>query len=109
MYKKIPISKENYYKAALTIINPLGLNLTPFELDLLSVMLQNSFFVLTRATRKTLRGIIDSDQFTFNNYIKRLKDKGILVSKGSDLIVNEALVEQLEDKEIHIVFETNDS
>ena len=105
----IPIKKEHYYKASLLIFNQLGLSLTELELNLLSTLFSQGYFIITREVRSKLRDILNIDQFTLNNYIKRLKDKGVLVKSDDSLQVNQSLQTKLKDKEIHITFDIYDS
>lgn len=105
----IPIKKENYHKAILLIFNQLGLNLTELELNLLASMFNNGIKVITKDIRKSLRESMNIDQFTFNNYIKRLKDKGILIKEEDKLKINPSLENKVKDKEVHIIFNLYDN
>lgn len=109
MKYRIPIKKDNFHKASLMIFNQLGLNLTELELNLLSTMLSNGFFIITKEVRVKLRELLKVDTFTLNNYVKRLKDKNIIVKENNELKINENLKEKVNDKEIHIIFDLYDN
>lgn len=102
----IPTTKEKYYKAALKVINCF-LNLTDYELDIIVTMLNYNIKYLTKDTRARLREILKSDTATFNNYIKRLKDKKALVESEEGLEVNPNIVNSVSDGEITIKFNVN--
>lgn len=102
----IPTTKEKYYKAALKVINCF-LNLTDYELDIIVTMLNYNIKYLTKDTRARLRELLKSDTATFNNYIKRLKDKKALVESEEGLEVNPNIVNSVSDGEITIKFNVN--
>lgn len=108
MKRIIPISKDKYVKAILMIVNQMGLQMTDLELNIIVSSINHNMKVLNKTTRNDLRSILGLDRFTFNNYIKKLKDKGVLVQSEKDLIVNKALLDTIEDKEVHLIFEVND-
>lgn len=90
MKYEIPIKRETYHLAVLKMLNPF-LNLTDYEMEIISAMLKNEILILTSITRKNLKGILNKDTFTFNNYIKRLKDKGTLIKTEKGLELNSGL------------------
>lgn len=104
MNRTIKISKDKYYKAALTIVNSF-LNLTDYELEIIVEMLKNNIKTLTTETRLQLRELTSSNVHSFNNYIKRLKDKEVLIDTSYGLAINPNIVNSIEDKEISIKFE----
>lgn len=108
MKRIIKIDKDKYVKAILLVINQLGLNMTPTELAIIVASINHNLLIFNTITRSKLKDILGIDNFTFNNYVKKLKDKGILAKYNKDLEVNKTLLEYVEDKEIHLTFEIND-
>lgn len=80
----IEVSRSNHHKAALSIVNCF-LKLTDFELDLIVGMLNNNIKVLNTKNRKKLRDQLDLNVYTFNNYIKRLKDRKYIIATKDGL------------------------
>jgi hypothetical protein len=104
MTHTIPVSKENYYKAVLITISPYIGNLTDYEVNFLTAMLKHKIKALGTEDRKALLEILDTDIYTLNNYIKRLKDKGTIIESSGGLIINPALINNIDDKQITIKF-----
>jgi hypothetical protein len=109
MEYKVPVKKEHYYKAILLVFSQLGLNLTGLELDIVANMLTRGFTGLNKDFRKIIREQLDINQFTFNNYIKRLKDKGVLIKEKDILKLNPQLEDRVKDNKVHITFEVYDN
>lgn len=109
MKRIIKISKDKYVKAILLIVNQMGLNMTPYELNIIVASINYNMLVFNSVAREALKSILDMDRYTFNNYIKKLKDKGILTKYDKDLEVNRGLLTYIKDKEIHLIFEVDDS
>lgn len=97
----IQVSKIKCYKAALSIVNCF-LKLTDFELDLIVGMLNNDIKVLNTNNRKILRDLLNTNVYTFNNYIKRLRDRGYLVEVSDGLELHSNIIAAANDKEIVI-------
>lgn len=108
MEYKVPVKKENYYKAILLIFNQLGLNLTDLELDIITNVLTMSKGS-SKELRKTIREKLDVSTHTLNNYIKRLKDKGVLIKEKDILKLNPQLEDRVKDNKVHITFEVYDN
>lgn len=104
MNRTIKISKDKYYKAALTIVNSF-LGLTTYELNIVVNMLKYDIKTLTTESRIKLRELTKSNVHSFNNYIKRLKDKEVLIETSYGLAVNPNIVNSIADQEINIKFE----
>lgn len=109
MKYNIPVKKEYYFKAILLIFNQLGLNLTDLEISIIESMLSRGISIINKEIRKIVREYLNIDQFTFNNYIKRLKDKGVLIKEKDILRINPQLEEKVKDKEVHIIFDIYDN
>lgn len=103
MNKEIKISKDKYYKAILSVINCF-LNLTDYELELVVNMLNHNIKTLTTETRAQLRTLTKSNVHSFNNYIKRLKDKEVLIETSYGLGLNPNITNSIADKEVNIKF-----
>lgn len=97
----ITVSKSNSHKAALSIVNCF-LKLTDKELDLIVGMLNQDTKVLNTSNRKKLRDSLGTSVFTFNNYIKRLRDRGYLLEVAGSLELHPKLIAAANDKEIVI-------
>lgn len=103
----ITVKRENYYKDMLTAINCF-LNLTKQEINILSVLLTNNMTELTEDSRSIIRETMNKSSFNINNYIKRLKNKGVFIPIEGKYIVNPSLLESLSTGEIHIQFNIKD-
>jgi hypothetical protein len=88
---KIPVTQESLCKAVLTILN-FKLGLSEKEVEVLAVMLNHRITVVDSSARLLIRKVLDRDKFSTNNYIKRLKDKKILIQDGKTLSVNPSII-----------------
>lgn len=80
METRIPVTKDSIYKAILMLSNvPFNLNLSKLEIDIVSTWLQYKVYVIDIGARDLIRKVLDKDKFNTNNYIRRLKSKGIIV------------------------------
>ena len=104
---QVPIKKDKFYKAALKLINCFIGNLTEYELDIISTMLNYRITKLNKETRAYVKGVLKSDTAVFNNYIKRLKDKGVLVDNEGELELSKGIVNAVAKDEITIKFDVN--
>lgn len=100
---QIPVSKENYNKAMIKVLNCF-LNLTDYEINILSTMLNSNIKVLSTDSRKQLRTLMDTDTYTFNNHIMKLRKSNTLVATKFGLAINPNLLNTLTDKKINIEF-----
>ena len=107
MKYNIPTQKDSYPLALIKGLNCF-LNLTEFELAIVSNMLKYEMATLTVANRKKLREVIGKGEYTTNNYIKKLKDKKVLVSKEGKLGLNESILTPYRDREIVLKFNLAD-
>ena len=106
----IPTNKQRYFLQYLTIINPIVLRLSPMQLKVLagllyfnyeyrmhSVELRNKL-LSSAATKKSVRDFINESYMdkesvpisegNFNNLMKELRKKKIVVGKGKDIVIN---------------------
>lgn len=100
---EIPVEPKAYHKAILMIINtPLNLNLSKFEIDILACILNHNMETINADSRKTIANELNKDNFNINNYIVRLRDKGILITKPADknLYVNPKVIDLVRDNNI---------
>ena len=106
MIQNIPISKTGYNKAMLKALNGF-LDLTDFEMEILTCMLNREINTLNRENRLEVRLELNKSECTFNNYIKKLKDKSLLISNEQGLIINPVILSSNKDKEITFKFNVN--
>lgn len=104
---KIPVNNYSVYKAILTIIN-FSLKLSNVEIDILATLFKYGYHTITVEARDILRKALDKDQYTINNYIKRLKDKKMLLeTDNKEIVVNSDLKDVVESRKIVFSFDTN--
>jgi len=103
MESTINISREKYYKAMLTVMSGL-VNMTEFEIEVIAKMFLNDIKALDKTTRLELRLLLDTSEYNFNNYIKKLKKKSILIETPSGLEVNSKITDAIQDQELIIKF-----
>ena len=110
MEYNIPVERKDYYKAILMVIN-FNLNLSNLEMDILSILLNNGLTVVNIDARDLLRKELNKDKFITNNYIKRLRDKGVLLSndKNKDLNINPNILSIIKDGKISFEFEIHET
>ena len=99
----IPVKQENYVRAVLETLTPF-LKLTEYEREIISQMLTSNIKTINTKTRQDLITLLDTDYYTLANYLKKLKDKHILVDTGYGLALSAELANSLYDKEINISF-----
>jgi len=103
MERTISISKDKYYKAMLNVMSGL-VNLTSFEIEVIATMFNHNIKALDKITRLELRLLLDTSEYNFNNYIKKLKQKKVLIETDKGLEVNQNLTSAIEDQELTIKF-----
>lgn len=111
MEYKVTIDKDNFSKTVLTILNSgLSLNMHELEIDILATLLKNGITTINAKSRTIIRTTLDKDKFTTNNYIKKLKDKHLLVedSKNKDLHIHPTIVGAVKHREHSFKFDTVD-
>jgi len=74
---KVLKDKKEYYSE---VLNKL-LDLSSFELDILLTMLESNRLEVNTDTREHIRKVLNKNKAVTNNYIKRLRTKGIFVNK----------------------------
>ena len=103
MEYKIPVTKDNICKAIITVLN-FKLGLSPIEVDILSIMLNNKITIVDTHARGIIRTVLDRDKYSTNNYIKRLKDKKIILQDGRKLFINPTIIALCAEKIISFNF-----
>lgn len=104
---KIPTLKGKGKRALLMMLRPYINNPTETEVDILSEMLEYKIYTLNKNNRVVIRTKLDINKFTFNNYLKRLKDKGLVLFDKTDnlLKLNPSIISLTKDNilkvEIH--------
>ncbi len=107
MEYKIKVNKYSIYKAILTIAN-FSLKLSPMEIDILATLFKYGFYTITAEARDILRKALDKDQYSINNYIKRLKEKNMLLEgEDKEIHINPSLKQIVESNEITFKFDTD--
>jgi len=91
MEYKIKVNKDNIYKGILTLFN-FTFKLSELEIDLISVMLQNKISTIDTTSREILRKVMNKSKFDINNYIKRLKEKKIILQDDKKLYINPSII-----------------
>lgn len=103
MERVIPVKQQDLIKAILMILNtPYNFNLSNMEIDIVSCMLNHNMQIIDLANREIIRMELDKDKFNLNNYIVRLRDKGMVIVKPADknLYVNPNLYDLIKDNKI---------
>lgn len=108
MVKVFNLTKDKYYKQALIILNSF-LGLTDYELNIIIVMMSNNIKSINKHTRDGVRDLVGASTASFNNYIKRLKDKKALVLTDEGLEVNSGIIDSLSDNQINIQFNIHEN
>lgn len=107
MEYKIKVNKYSIYKAILTLIN-FNLKLSGMEIDIMATLFKYGFYTINAEARDILRKALDKDQYSINNYIKRLKEKNMIIEdEYKKLHVNPNLKQIVESKEITFKFDTD--
>jgi len=110
MEYNISVEDGNYYKAAVKLIDCIsGLNLTKFETTIVVSMLENKLYKINPETRMMLIKKLNKDQYNINNYIKKLKDKKVLVGVNKDIYLNKGILEAISDKKLIIRLNVHDN
>lgn len=99
MHYPITVKQSTYHKAILLILN-FNLKLTNTELDIVSIVLDNTDQVLDSKVREVIRLKLNKDKFTINNYIKRLIDKGIFIRTTDSIQINPSILEIVKDNKV---------
>lgn len=108
MTNTIPISSKDYSQHILRIIGAMiPNNLTDFEIKILSTMIDNDIKTLDTDTRLKVRLLIDTSEYNFNNYIKKLKEKGILIETKYGLGIHPNVLNAVHDRELVIKYNVN--
>ncbi len=107
MELKVPVRIVNNNKAKLTLLNCFLKNLTNSELEIVATMLDTGLLELTSENRSTLKTSLKMNVYNFNNYIKKLTDKGILfLPKDSKILVLHPKVKEFTtDNKITVEFQ----
>ena len=98
----IPVKDKN--RIMIKMISPIIGNLTNTEVDILVSIADLKIVTLNKDTRTDVRMSLNMDKFNFNNYIKKLKNKKILLDNESDLLVNPKILNMLKHESLNINF-----
>lgn len=111
MEHRIPVTKESIYKAILMLANvPFNLNLSKLEIDIVSTWLEHKMYTIDISARDLIRKVLDKDKFNTNNYIRRLKSKGIIIQADDSkkLYLNPRLASIVNTDTITFKFDISD-
>lgn len=103
MVQEFKFKKDKYYKAILKLVN-VFIGLTDYELNIIATMLINNIKTLDTASRHIVKEKMNANVATFNNYIKRLKDKKCLIETNEGLIISDNILNAIEDGKVDITF-----
>lgn len=109
MEYKIPVKENNRYKQMLNILN-FSLKLSDLEIDIISTLLNKGISVINTESREVVRLALNKDKFITNNYIVRLKDKGVLIpiKDSKDLALDPGLLKTVKDSKVSFELIIND-
>jgi len=113
MKLQLQVSKENFYSKYYQTINGI-LKLTNKELAIL-VLLSNSKQLGTTDkelfssnSRKLIAETLSISKFNLNNYIKSMKDRGIIIKQEKSLAINPAVYKDISNTNlIDLIFTFN--
>jgi biotin operon repressor len=99
------VDKNKYHKAILQIYN-FNLKMSDLELDIISTLIANNLSEVNADSKDILRQKLDVSKFMLNNYIKRLKDKGILIPIEDNIgyTINPNIVNLTKDPNVSFEF-----
>ena len=105
MTYKILVNKEQYYTSVLQAFNPI-LGLSKKEIQILNCVLSNGQTSMSTLNREHVRKTIGITKYSLNNYIGRLRIKGILYKDKSNktLTIHSGLVDNLNKGKIEYNF-----
>lgn len=99
----LPILQKTKY--LIQMLNPIMGNLTDTEIDILVVIADKQISIINKDTRTEVRMTLNMDKFNFNNYIKKLKEKKVLIEINRlSLKVNPNILHILKHDSINISF-----
>lgn len=109
MEYEIPVTKDNLTEVILTILN-FNLGMSKLEIKIIATLLDNGYIKVNIDARDIIRKVLDLDKFSTNNYIKRLRTKGILLEKPNDkqFYINPGILQAVESKDLSFKFNVND-
>lgn len=99
---KIPVKKGGSKKFMLELLRPVISEPTSVEIKILADMLENETYILTRDNRVALRERLNIEKLTFNNYLQRLKAKGLIITNNKKLMINPMLISATKGNVINI-------
>lgn len=102
MEHNITIDKSRHAKAALSIINCF-LKLSNRELEIIVAILDNNIKEINKQTREVIKESIDIDNYGLNNYLLKLRNKGIIINNK----LSDKIIEASKDQEIIIKINVN--
>lgn len=100
---EIPVKKEGVSKAILRLLSTFQ-NFSNYEINLMTTMLNNNIKSLDTPSRKKVRTLMNSDQYTFNNYVSKMIKSGALFKGSNGLEIHPSIVQIVKDQKLSISF-----
>lgn len=101
---ELNIPSKNIIRSLLEVLNPYIGYLTKQELDLVEIILTNKFETIDIAVRAKIRQVSDLEKHNLNNYLKKLRDKKVLVFDGKIMRVNPRIIKMTSVKTLNLTF-----
>jgi len=100
---KLPIAQKTKY--LIQMLNPIMGHLTEKEIEILVIIANKHISILDKDTRTDIRMSLDMEKFNFNNYIKKLKEKKILIEVDKHTLkVHPNILHVLKHDSINLTF-----
>lgn len=102
-------TKKGKIEAILNIFN-FNLKLSPLEMQIMTVLLEDECTLLDTDSRELIRKTLNKDKYITNNYITGLRKKGVLIIKPNtkEIWVEPSLINLVHQDTITFKF-TNDN
>ncbi len=107
MQYTLKVKRKDYCYSALKIINCIY-KLSELELKILTDIMNKNIKILDKESRASVREFVNTDKYTFNNYINKLKGKKLLIETSFGLSINPGLINSIADRNFEFTFEFTD-
>lgn len=103
----VPVKKENLSKAKLTLLRTFLKGITDLEITIVAAMLDKKISSLNRDNKSLLMRELNIGVYNFNNYIKKMADKGIIyIPEGAkNWTLNPRVIQITKDDTITVVLQ----
>jgi hypothetical protein len=97
---------DNTYKMLSILATASELDMSDLEKAIITTLISNGYTSITPISKEVVRRSLDKDKFITNNYIKRLKDKNIILADNKGILhIDAGIVNCLKDNKISFEFE----